>query len=80
MWVNKSVYRIKHYYMADNRTIVIDLDNSLYAHDFKRDQQIHWADLNKVISIIRNQLKQIEVSENSDVFLTHIYRTIGVFG
>ncbi len=37
MWVNKSVYRIKHYYMADNRTIVIDLDNSLYAHDFKRD-------------------------------------------
>ncbi|MBS7198370.1 MAG: hypothetical protein KH111_09615 [Bacteroidales bacterium] len=66
--------------MADKRTIVIDLDNSLYAHGFKSEQQIHQEDLDKTIGIIRNQLQQIDVQEDQDVFLTHLYRTIGVFG
>lgn len=66
--------------MADKRTIVIDLDNSLYAHGFKSEQQIHQEDLDKTIGIIRNQLQQIDVQEDRDVFLTHLYRTIGVFG
>lgn len=66
--------------MADKRTVVIDLDNSLYAHGFKSEQQIHLEDLDKTMGIIRNQLKQIDVQEDRDVFLTHLYRTIGVFG
>lgn len=66
--------------MADKRIVVIDLDNSLYAHDFKSEQQIHQEDLDKTIGIIRNQLKQTNVQKDQDFFLTHIYRTIGVFG
>ena len=66
--------------MADKRTIIIDLDNSLYAHRFESEQQIHQDDLDKTIGIIRNQLRQIDVQDNQDIFLTHIYRTIGVFG
>lgn len=54
--------------MADKRTIVIDLDNSLYAHGFKSEQQIHKEDLDKTIGIIRNQLQQIDVQEDRDVF------------
>lgn len=42
--------------MADKRKIVIDLNNSLYAHGFESEQQIHKEDLDKTISIIRNQL------------------------
>ena len=67
--------------MADKRTIVIDLDNSLYAHSFESEQQIHLEDLKKTMGIIRNQLRQIDVlQEDQDVFLAHLYRTIGVFG
>lgn len=66
--------------MADKRTIIIDLDNSLYAHRFESEQQIHQDDLDKTIGIIRNQLRQIDVQDNQDIFFTHIYRTIGVFG
>lgn len=66
--------------MSGERTIVIDLDNSLYAHGFKSEQQIHQEDLDKAMSLIRNQLAQIDVEEDRDVFLPHLYRTIGVFG
>lgn len=66
--------------MADNKTIIIDLDNSLYAHAFTDDQQIHQEDLVKAMEIIRRQLKDTGVKENSGVFLSHLYRTIGVFG
>ena len=31
------------------RTIIIDLDNSLYAHEFVNEQQIHQEDLDKAI-------------------------------
>ena len=66
--------------MSGERTIVIDLDNSLYAHGFKSEQQIHQEDLDKAMGLIRNQLAQIDVEEDRDVFLPHLYRTIGVFG
>lgn len=66
--------------MADNKTIIIDLDNSLYAHAFTDDQQIHQEDLVKAMNIIRRQLQNTGVKENSGVFLSHLYRTIGVFG
>lgn len=66
--------------MADNKTIIIDLDDSLYAHAFTDDQQIHQEDLDKAMDIIRRQLKNTGVNENSGVFLSHLYRTIGVFG
>lgn len=66
--------------MADNKTIIIDLDNSLYAHAFTDDQQIHQEDLVKAMEIIRRQLKDTGVKENSGVLLSHLYRTIGVFG
>ena len=66
--------------MADKRKIVIDLNNSLYAHGFENEQQIHKEDLDKTISIIRNQLQQTDMQEDQNVFLTHLYRTIGIFG
>ena len=66
--------------MEDTRTIIIDLDNSLYAHAFTSEQQIHQEDLDKAMSIIQNQVKRLDMNEDADVFLSHIYRTIGVFG
>ena len=66
--------------MEDKRTIIIDLDNSLYAHAFTSEQQIHQEDLDKAMSIIQNQVKRLDMNEDADVFLSHIYRTIGVFG
>ena len=35
--------------MEDTRTIIIDLDNSLYAHAFTSEQQIHQEDLDKAL-------------------------------
>ena len=66
--------------MEDTRTIIIDLDNSLYAHAFTSEQQIHQEDLDKAMGIIQNQVKRLDMNEDADVFLSHIYRTIGVFG
>lgn len=66
--------------MDDTRTFIIDLDNSLYAHAFTSEQQIHQEDLDKAMSIIQNQVKRLDMNEDADVFLSHNYRTIGVFG
>lgn len=67
--------------MVDNKKIIVlDLENSLYAHGFESEQQIHKEDLDKTISIIRNQLERIDVQDDQSVFLTHLYRTIGIFG
>lgn len=68
--------------MEDNKPIIIDLDKSLYAHAFTDDQQIHQEDLDKAMNIIRRQLQNTGVKEDSGVgvFLSHFYRTIGVFG
>lgn len=49
--------------MADNKTIIIDLDNSLYAHAFTDDQQIHQEDLVKAMDIIHCQLQNTGVRE-----------------
>lgn len=37
--------------MEGKRTIIIDLDNSLYAHAFTSDQQIHQENLEKAMGI-----------------------------
>ena len=66
--------------MEEKRTIIIDLDNSLYAHAFTSEQQIHQEDLDKAMGIIQNQVKRLDLNEDADVFLSRIYRTIGVFG
>lgn len=66
--------------MEEKRTIIIDLDNSLYAHAFTSEHQIHQEDLDKAMGIIQNQVKRLDLNEDADVFLSHIYRTIGVFG
>lgn len=66
--------------MEEKRTIIIDLDNSLYAHAFTSEQQIHQEDLDKAIGIIQNQVERLDLNEDADVFLSHVYRTIGVFG
>lgn len=66
--------------MEEKRTIIIDLDNSLYAHAFTSEQQIHQDDLDKAMGIIQNQVKSLGLKEDTDVFLNHIYRAIGVFG
>ena len=65
--------------MEEKRTI-IDLDNSLYAHAFTSEQQIHQENLDKAMGIIQNQVKRLDLNEDADVFLSRIYRTIGVFG
>ena len=57
--------------MEEKRTIIIDLDNSLYAHAFTREQQIHQVDLDKAMDIIRNQVNSLELNEDADVFLHH---------
>lgn len=66
--------------MEEKRTIIIDLDNSLYAHAFTSEQQIHQEDLDKAMGIIQNQVERLDLNEDADVFLSHVYRTIGVFG
>ena len=66
--------------MEEKRTIIIDLDNSLYAHAFTSDQQIHQEDLDKAMGIIQNQVNRLDLNEDADVYLSRIYRTIGVFG
>ncbi len=66
--------------MEEKRTIIIDLDNSLYAHAFTSEQQIHQEDLDKAMGIIQNQVKRLDLNEDADVYLSRIYRTIGVFG
>lgn len=66
--------------MEEKRTIIIDLDNSLYAHAFTSEQQIHQEDLDKAMDIIRNQVNRLDLNEGADVYLSRIYRTIGVFG
>lgn len=66
--------------MKNTRQIIIDLNNSLFAQVFTSNQQIHQEDLDKAMGIIETQLNSLELTEDPDVFLSHIYRTIGVFG
>ena len=39
-------------------TIVIDLDNSLYAHSFQNDKQIHQKDLDKAFEKFKNMIQE----------------------
>ena len=63
------------------KKIIVDLDNSLFARGFGKDNLIHQEELNKAMDIISKQIEQIsDNKETSDVYLEHNYRTIGVFG
>lgn len=66
--------------MEDKKKIVIDLRNSLYAHAFTNEQQLHQDDMEKAMGLIQSQLGVEDVKEDTDVFLDHRYHTIGVFG
>ena len=63
------------------KTIVIDLEKSLFAHGFSEHNLIHREEMDKAMEIISKQIKQISDKEEVyDVYLEHNYRTIGVFG
>lgn len=68
--------------MDTKNAIVIDLENSSYAHGFKSENMIHQLDIDKADEIICKQLNQIrEQDEDGDgVILHHKYNTIAVFG
>lgn len=72
--------------MADEKSINIELNDSLFAHGFDNDHQIHQENMSRAMDLIREQLKQIDIQKcrgngkDQDVFLSHFYRTIGVFG
>lgn len=66
--------------MEEKKNIIIDLDNSMYAHGFSSENQIHQTDLDKGMDIIKRQLAQIDNKEEKSISLNHIYHTIGVFG
>lgn len=67
--------------MEENKkAIIIDLEKSLFAHNFENEQQVHQEELDRAIALIKKQLSQTEEGKEPDVFLNHLYRTIGVFG
>ena len=71
-----------HIMNADTKkSITIDLDQSQYARGFASEQQIHRKELDKAMGLIRNQINALNNKrEESTVFLSHNYNTIGVFG
>lgn len=60
--------------------IIINLNNSLYAHEFNTSNKIHAADMDRVKNIIRSQIDEIDTIPEGNFILNHIYRTIGIFG
>lgn len=74
----QSLIRI---YMA-NPKIIIDLNDSTFAHGFSADNQINAALLERAVKIIGQQIEQIgdKKDEEEQICLKHAYRTIGVFG
>ena len=62
------------------KEITIVLDNSLYAHAFNRENQIHKTLLDKALDIITKQLNQIKTACSNEIYLDHTYHTISVFG
>lgn len=68
--------------------IVIDIDNSLYARGFGEQNQIHQTNIEAAMSIIRKHYDLIEKEDKKDkkeadeenIYMNHMYHTIGVFG
>lgn len=66
--------------MENKSNIVIDLNDSTYAHGFKSENQIHKMDLEKAMGLIGNLLDDAGKKEDESISISHHYKTIGIFG
>ncbi|GAB6976880.1 hypothetical protein [Prevotella falsenii] len=69
--------------------VTIILEDSKYAHDFKRSQNIHIVEYDRVTKLIDKQITQITQNppkedntgkEKSELSILHQYNTISIFG
>lgn len=70
--------------MANNQDskesqITICLEKSKYAHGLKQEESIHSHNFNRVIQLIKNQVKKLN-TEKSPYNIEHQYNTISIFG
>lgn len=70
--------------MANNQDskesqITICLEKSKYAHGLKQEESIHSHNFNRVIQLIKNQVKKLN-TEKSSYNIEHQYNTISIFG
>lgn len=69
-----------------NPKIIIDLNDSTFAHGFSEENQINAALLGRAVDNIKDQIDQIGQNDNrkdnseDKICLNHFYRTIGIFG
>lgn len=59
--------------------ITICLEKSKYAHGLKQEESIHSHNFNRVIQLIKNQVKKLN-TEKSPYNVEHQYNTISIFG
>ena len=59
--------------------ITICLEKSKYAHGLKQEESIHSHNFNRVIQLIKNQVKKLN-TEKSSYNIEHQYNTISIFG
>ena len=59
--------------------ITICLKESKYAHGLKQEESIHSHNFNRVIQLIKNQVKKLN-TEKSPYNVEHQYNTISIFG
>lgn len=59
--------------------ITICLEESKYAHGLKQEESIHSHNFNRVIQLIKNQVKKLN-TEKSPYNVEHQYNTISIFG
>ena len=66
---------------TENKQITIYLEESRYAHSFKRNESIHSSNFNRVEKLIKKQIDSINNKEaQSDFSIEHQYNTITIFG
>jgi hypothetical protein len=65
-------------------TIHMNLEDSVYAHGFENENQVHRYDIDRALKLIQQQLDGCEgdneKSDGDSIILNHPYNTIGVFG
>ena len=59
--------------------ITICLEESKYAHGLKQEESIHSHNFNRVIQLIKNQVKKLN-TKKSTYNVEHQYNTISIFG
>lgn len=60
---------------------IIDLDQSKFAHGFKKEDMIHQEEFEMAVSLIDKQLKSVrEKNPDRDTNVSYLYNTISVFG